>query len=313
MIMNLLLLGATGYIGTEFASQMDNRNWNWKTISSKVYDYTYSIQQLDNILDSFHPDFVINAAGYTGKPNVDACESDKINCNQLNAIYPLQLRSSCHIRKIPFLHVSSGCIYAGGKVDGEVYKDLKPHIDKDITGFTEKDPPNFCFEDMPCSYYSGTKALGEKVLDGSDSYICRLRIPFEEIESPRNYITKLFLYDKFYNDINSISNKVEYVSACLDLIEKKAPYGIYNVVNPGYIQTRDAIDMIVKSFPGIDKSWEEWNDEEFAIACKAPRSNCVLDSSKLAAVGINMTDSLLSLEQTINKYKLLHERVALDS
>ena len=51
-----------------------------------------------------------------------------------------------------------------------------------IHGFTETDPPNFSFRDPPCSFYSGTKALGEEAIAGiGQSYIWRLRIPFDEI------------------------------------------------------------------------------------------------------------------------------------
>ena len=41
----------------------------------------------------------------------------------------------------------------------------------DGAGFTEDDPPNFTFRAGPCSFYSGTKALGEEVLAGRPNVI----------------------------------------------------------------------------------------------------------------------------------------------
>jgi hypothetical protein len=53
-----------------------------------------------------------------------------------------------------------------------------------IHGFTETDTPNFSFRDQPCSFYSGTKALGEEAMAGiGQSYIWRLRIPFDEFDN----------------------------------------------------------------------------------------------------------------------------------
>ena len=71
-----------------------------------------------------------------------------------------------------------------------------------IHGFTETDPPNFTFRDPPCSFYSGTKALGEEMWRrrlvprcvGPASYIWRLRIPFDEFDNARNYLSKVQRY-----------------------------------------------------------------------------------------------------------------------
>ena len=89
-----------------------------------------------------------------------------------------------------------------------------------IHGFTETDAPNFSFRRPPCSFYSGTKALGEEAIAGvGQSYIWRLRIPFDEFDSPRNYLSKVQRYPKVYDNVNSISHRADFVRACLDLWE----------------------------------------------------------------------------------------------
>jgi hypothetical protein len=85
-------------------------------------------------------------------PNVDACELHKSECVMGNAVLPGTIALACADAGVPWGHVSSGCIYTGKNADG--------------AGFTETDTPNFTFRTNNCSFYSGTKALGEEVLAG---------------------------------------------------------------------------------------------------------------------------------------------------
>src|SRR6185312_2877349 len=133
---------------------------------------------LTELLRREKPEFLINAAGYTGKPNVDACELHKSECLMGNAVLPGTIAQACADAGVPWGHVSSGCIYSGRNLDGSAFK--------------ENDPPNFTFRTNHCSFYSGTKALGEEVLAGTPNlFVWRLRIPFNEVDTPRNYLTKL--------------------------------------------------------------------------------------------------------------------------
>ncbi|MDG2256713.1 MAG: dTDP-4-dehydrorhamnose reductase, partial [Opitutaceae bacterium] len=71
--------------------------------------------------------------------------------------------------------------------------------------------------------------------------------------------------------------------------EKQVPFGIYNVTNPGSVTTSEVVDLIIKH--GVNNKDYKFfdNEEEFmAKAAKTPRSNCVLDTSKLEEVGIKM-------------------------
>ena len=68
------ILGASGYIGEAFAAELQRRKTDFTArFPARQVDYT----RFDSLLDFLrpkNPSFVINAAGYTGKPNVDACE-----------------------------------------------------------------------------------------------------------------------------------------------------------------------------------------------------------------------------------------------
>ncbi len=312
----ILLLGGTGYIGQAFAAELERRKRPFIALSRREVDYT-RFDLLLGFLKSRKPEFVVNAAGYTGKPNVDACEVAKADTLVGNTMLPQTIAHACAAMNIPWGHVSSGCIYSGAKIKTGSHvvaeKDMtKPEMRKlvetareSILGFTETDTPNFSFRDGPCSFYSGTKALGEEAMAGiGQSYIWRLRIPFDEFDSARNYLSKVQRYIKAYDNVNSISHRADYAAACLDLWEKHAAYGIYNVTNPGFVTTRQVIGMIEQVLkPG--KKFEFWaNDEEFyKIAAKTPRSNCVMDVTKLQAAGVKIRPVGEALEHSLHNWK----------
>tara|TARA_R110000751_G_scaffold3665_1_gene17418 strand:+ start:93 stop:941 length:849 start_codon:yes stop_codon:yes gene_type:complete len=263
----ILLTGATGYIGRQFVKELDKRDLKFIIAAKK--DCTWD--KLADLIDGNNIDFVINAAGYTGKPNVDACESNKDDTVNGNIILPLQVSIACTLTGTHWGHVSSGCIYSG---------------DNDGKGFTEKDEPNFSFNNPPCSFYSGTKALSEDLLKDSEVYIWRLRIPFDEYDGPKNYISKMLNYDKLLNIKNSMSHRADFVSTCLDIYQRKCPHGIYNITNPGSVNAEEVVKYI-KKYLRIDKEFKYFkNEEEFNNICVAPRSNCILNTDKLAANGI---------------------------
>jgi dTDP-4-dehydrorhamnose reductase len=288
----IYLLGGTGYVGQEFQAQLRARGIAYKNISRYEFDYNEP-NRLYNALSIDKPEFLINCAGYTGKPNVDACELDKANCLRGNAVLPGIIADACKKLNIPWGHVSSGCIYTSS---GHVWRS---------NGWTEEDKPNFTFRSKGgCSWYSGTKGLGEEVLAGYDNvYIWRLRIPFNNINSPRNYLSKLMNYNTLLDATNSLSDLNEFVSACLDSYLNKLPYGIYNVTNPGKVTTKEVIELINK-YKIVDKEFKFFKDEsEFMkVAAKTPRSNCVLDSSKILNAGIKLTEVHEALDKVLSNW-----------
>ena len=312
----ILLLGATGYIGEAFASELRRRGADFLPLSRGQVDYT-RFEVLLEQLRLRKPSFLINAAGYTGKPNVDACEAHKADTLQGNTLFPQTVAQACAAAGIPWGHVSSGCIYSGAKVivngQARVEKDftkpaLRALVEKSpesVRGFTETDVPNFSFRDLPCSFYSGTKALGEEAIAGvGQSYIWRLRIPFDECDGARNYLSKVQRYSKVYDNVNSISHRADFVKACLDLWELRAPYGTYNVTNPGFVTTRHVVELIQQRLKPARK-FEFWaSDEEFyRVAAQTPRSNCVMDTTKLLAAGVKIRPVEEALEASLKHWK----------
>ena len=70
------ILGASGYIGEAFVAEAKKRKLDYRSLSRRNLDYT-DFQTLLGALKKEKPDFVVNAAGSTGKLNVEAYENQK--------------------------------------------------------------------------------------------------------------------------------------------------------------------------------------------------------------------------------------------
>jgi dTDP-4-dehydrorhamnose reductase len=288
--MKIVLLGGSGYVGQAYQQLLAQKGIPFRNLRRADIDYTDTATLAAHLRET-RPAFLINAAGYTGKPNVDACELHRAECLFGNAVLPGRIAAACAAAGVPWGHVSSGCIFTGARPDG--------------TGFTETDTPNFTFRRDNCSFYSGTKALGEETLAAApDVFIWRLRIPFDHRESPRNYLTKLMRYERLLEAANSISQLHEFVAATFACWEKRVPFGTYNVTNPGHVTTREVVDLILKS--GVHpKEYQFFHDEtEFMrLAAKTPRSNCVMSSAKLAAAGITLTPVRIAIQNALRQWR----------
>jgi dTDP-4-dehydrorhamnose reductase len=310
------ILGASGYIGEAFMAEAKKRKLDYRAVSRRTLDYT-DFRALLGALKKEKPDFVVNAAGFTGKPNVDACENQKGETVTGNVTLAQTVASACDVTGIQLGFVSSGCIYTGAKVRREcgtwavedrlteplVSELLSKRSDR-VAGFTEEDEPNFCFAHNNCSFYSGTKALAEEVMAGfPDFYVWRLRIPFDEFDGARNYLSKVQRYAKVYQNWNSISHRGDYVAACLDSWLQKIPGGVYNVVNPGYVSTREVVEKIQKRLKSAWKPefWES-DDEFYRFGAVTPRSNCILDTTKILKAGIRIRSAGDAIEDALNRW-----------
>ena len=271
-----------------------------------------------NYLRDKKPEFLINAAGYTGKPNVDACEIAQADTLQGNTLLPQTIAHACaaagHSVGTRFLRLHlfrrENCENGGVRVEKDLTRpDLQALVEKSpesIHGFTEDDAPNFSFREPPCSFYSGTKALGEEAIRGvGQSYIWRLRIPFDEFDKPRNYLSKVQRYPKVYDNVNSISHRGEFAQRLPGSLG--AARAVWHLQRDQSRLCHDAARWceLVEKILKPERRFEFWeSDEEFyRVAAKTPRSNCVLDVSKLLATGVKIRPVEEALEASLRKWK----------
>jgi len=99
---------------------------------------------LESDIAVIKPTHVFNAAGVTGRPNVDWCETHKVETIRANVVGTLTLADVCRERGLIVINFATGCIFE--------YDDL--HVLGSGIGFKEEDTPNFIG-----SFYSKTKAM----------------------------------------------------------------------------------------------------------------------------------------------------------
>jgi len=280
--MNILILGK-GYIGSslhERLSMESEHNVMWR--SKSELDYTDKRELSESLKIGF--DVVINASGYTGRPNVDACEDNKDDTWYYNVTVPGIIADTCMEHNIKLIHVSSGCIYDG--------------YDKP---YTEQDEPNFGIKQPNSSWYSKTKHAGELRLAGTGAHIMRIRMPFCSTTSGRNIMMKLLNYSYIINQKNSVTNVEDFANFIKSFIssptELYSSGGVYNVVNPQPVSTAIIINAL-RAHGAENLKWEYIELKElYDKYTKTGRSNCVLSDSKISGMGLELPDTMKSLNR----------------
>lgn len=147
--MKFLIYGKTGWIGGLLGKLCNEEGIAWEYGSGRLDD---RISLLEDIRKA-RPTHVLSAAGVTGRPNVDWCESHKVETIRTNVVGTLNLADVCKEEGLYLMNFATGCIFEYDK----------EHPLGSGIGFKEEDKPNFIG-----SFYSKTKAM---VINTSQSFI----------------------------------------------------------------------------------------------------------------------------------------------
>jgi len=277
--MRIAILGSSGYLGSAYFQVKAPPGIRLVPASRSLVDY-HDPFILREFLRSEQIRGVINCAGFTGKPNVDACEDSKELCFKMNVELPETIAKVCFDENRKLFQIGSGCIYQGNPDAGNPDK-----------GYREEDEPNFSFEHPPCSFYSGTKAEMEKrIKDTPGVSIFRLRMPFSSAKDDRNLLWKLSRYPKLIEASNSLSFLDEFISTSLKMVAAQTPSGIYNFTNPGVAKNSQIVQLLIdKGIRSSEIAFFSSTSETHSVM-RAPRSSCILDSTKIAALGFPLSD-----------------------
>ena len=244
----LVLGGATGWIGQQVVELLKGKN---KTVHISK-ERTYNRESLSKEIDEYKATHVINAAGVTGRPNVDWCEDHKPETIRTNVIGCLNVADLCAEKNVYHLLYATGCIF---EYDDEFKIGGK--------GFKEEDKPNF-----HGSYYSHTKAIVEELLSVyPTTCTLRVRMPISDDLSHRNFITKIVKYDRVVDIPNSMTVLTDMLPVSLVMAEKKLT-GVYNFCNPGAISHNECL-ALYKKHVDPDYTWENFSVDEQAKILKA--------------------------------------------
>ena len=273
----ILLLGASGYIGSVFKEKLPEGSF---------IEMEYKNLSVQNLLNSWsfnHFDTIINCTGYT--------EDNKELSIYGNLNAPIILTEFVNIvKELKILHVSSCSIY-------------KNYINK---VYAENNKPNHTFSNVNCiDFHAGTKALAEQIIERyPNHYICRAGVIFDHIDHPKNYLTKLTKFNKLLELDNSLTNRQEFVDACIYLLKNKCEFGKYNITNTGFASTSKTCDIIEKY---LDKKFSFYDciTEYFFSKDKkqyAHESSKVYNQ-KILDAGFKMSDVYDSIENSLKQWR----------
>lgn len=272
--MKYLIFGKNGWLAQKFNKFLEDSGISGVDITD--------LGTIRKELDEKKPEIVINAAGITGRPNIDWCEEHKLETIAGNVAGPLNILQACQEREIYWVHLGSGCIFQG---------------DNNGKGWKETDEAN------PPSFYSWTKYWTDSILKNFPILIVRLRLPIDIEPSSRNLIDKLIKYPEVIDSENSVTVIPDLLEAAKKLIDKKLT-GIYHVVNPGTIKPSEIMKLYQKI---IDPNHQFKIISDKTLykkgLAKAVRSNCILNTDKLKKEGIILKPIQKRIVEVIKEYK----------
>ncbi|KAF8379388.1 hypothetical protein HHK36_028822 [Tetracentron sinense] len=284
--LKFLIYGRTGWIGGLLG----------KLCEAQAIDFAYGSGRLENRtslesdLATVRPTHVFNAAGVTGRPNVDWCESHKVETIRANVVGTLTLADVCREKGLILINYATGCIF-------EYDQD---HLLGSGIGFKEEDLPNFIG-----SFYSETKAMRFRDLCVCGRFaqelenICTLRVRMpisSDLSNPRNLITKITRYEKVVNIPNSMTILDELLPISIEMAKRNLT-GIWNFTNPGVVSHNEILEMY-QDYIDPNFTWKNFTLEEQAKVIVAPRSNNELNATKLK----QEFPKLLSIKESLIQY-----------
>jgi len=239
--MNKIVVLGNGYIGKKaYKHFLENLENIYDVVHLSNYPYTAPEKLKETLFSNLISEFrgsqakwIINCVGYTGAPNVDACEENKQICWDLNVTFPTILAQFCDQHNIKIINVSSGCIYDGPE---DVH-------------YTEEDEPNFGLTNPDSSWYSKTKHAAELCLKNFNNvYTLRIRMPVcNDFNSRKNYLSKILKYNNILDGLNSktiIEDLLVVINKIITI--EDLPSGIYNCVNPEPLTTKQVCEILDK-------------------------------------------------------------------
>jgi dTDP-4-dehydrorhamnose reductase len=263
----IALVGASGYIGKAFARELNHRCWEWEPVPHE--------QCLQFIDATPRLRLVINCAAFIPKESVSQCDAFPEHTIQGNLVLPILLTNACRTNRVTLAHISTGCLWS----DGESHDEM--------------DLPQRAFKGH-CGFYIGTKFMAEREVQRYRShYIWRVRLPFDEFDNERNYLTKLARFTEVWDHNNSVSHRADFVKACLDLHQNKAEFGTYNVMNTGSLKASDIARELLRL--GIRKTEP--------IIIPNNEGSSMVSNLKLLRSGVSIRPAAEALRESLEQWK----------
>jgi dTDP-4-dehydrorhamnose reductase len=217
--MKILLTGINGQIGF-YLNQKLSPFYEVFGVTHENFDLT-NIAQMENVIDEFRPELIINPAAYT---SVDKAESELDLVFKTNTAAAKFLAEASKKLGIPLIQLSTDYVFDGLKKGA----------------YTETDKAN------PQTVYGKSKYKAENSIQESNSKHIILRTSWVYSLRGKNFLTTILgmaknkeSFDIIFDQIGSptsaifIANTILEITKKIEQIEKNNLYGIYNLTCSG--------------------------------------------------------------------------------
>lgn len=138
---------------------------------------------LSRFIDRSAPDVLINAGAYNF---VDRAETDSEAAFAINEAGPRFLAAACARRGIPFVHMSTDCVFDGAKADP----------------YQEEDAPN------PLSVYGRSKLAGERAVAEANPDALTVRVCWVFSGHADNFVSKMISLARNRSVVSVVNDQV---------------------------------------------------------------------------------------------------------
>jgi len=280
--MKILIIGATGFLGSELANYFFKENQIFKadinaSNKNELLDVTNK-HEIGYFFDKINPEVVIDTVALSSSVE---CEKNPGLCKKLNFETAKNIADACRKISAKMVFISSSYVFDGRKGD-----------------YSEKDTPN------PLSEYAKNKLLAEKeVLKLKDSIVLRVDLMYGlyngGLRAGTKDIGKKEIEIGYPSQLRSPVFIEDVPKGIEDLILKKQK-GIFHMAGPNKIRMLDFFEDLIK-ISSHKPSLKIIDSSNFIV--KSPE-NSTLNVSKINKLGIKTTsfkDSLLKIKREFKR------------
>jgi dTDP-4-dehydrorhamnose reductase len=282
--MKILFFGSKGWIGKQFGFFLNKNGITYISTDARADDE----KAVEEEIKLYSPTHIISFIGRThgGEYNtIDYLElSGKLKDNIRDNLYsPLVLSILCERYNIHYTYLGTGCIFSSD--------------DPTTTSIDDDALPNFFG-----SSYSTVKGFTDRLqhLYSKNTLNLRIRMPIVNYEHHRNFLSKIFKYEKICSMPNSMTVLEDMFPVIMDMMIKNTT-GTFNLVNKGVITHNEILEMYKTH---IDPSfvWKNFSVEEQNSVLLSKRSNTQLSNDKLYSLYPDIPDIKTSVEKCVIQY-----------
>ena len=266
--MRVLVLGATGMLGSDLVKVLRLRNHKVTAFDSKDFDITdeRAVQESPALSKKNH-EWIINCAAYTA---VNQAEEEPELARDINeeGVFNLAARLAHGPR---FFHFSTDFVFDGTKGS--------PYVETD--------------EVSPLGAYGRSKAEGERYAEAMTENTIILRTSWLYGSNGKSFprtIINAFESGKHLKVVNDQigcpTSTVDLSTACAEAIEKHLAGGIYHACAPEAMTWHKFAEATLAAWTGNPVAIDEIPTSEYPTPAERPPYS-VLDTTKLTKAGIS--------------------------